>query len=258
MHRRNIAERAIQTYKGHFISIIAGVSNDFPIHQWDELVPQAVLTLNLLRQSNVAPNVSAYSYHHGNFDYNRMPLGPLGCAVQFHIKPKRRKSWGEHASDGWHLGSSTEHYRCWWVFVKETRSKRITDTIFFKHKYITQPTVMPADAIVKAYQDLTFAPQGIKNHKGNAHMEALVRVQDALKPRYKHTVEQPVQPDPRVQEKIKQQQQQQHEAPTFMQPDPRVISQEARKEPPRLVVASPKEPIVVSKPKPILKPSKYC
>jgi hypothetical protein len=72
-HRRNAAERAIQTFKGHFISVLAGVSNDFPIHQWDELLPQTILTLNLLRQSNVAPNVSAYAYHHGNFDYNRMP-----------------------------------------------------------------------------------------------------------------------------------------------------------------------------------------
>jgi hypothetical protein len=134
-----------------------------------------------------------------------MPLAPLGCAVQFHIKSKQRKSWGEHASDGWHLGSSTEHYRCWWVFVKETRSKCITDTIFFKHKYITQPTVTPADAIVKAYQDLTFALQGLKNHKGNAHMEALARVQDALKPRFDQTIDQPVQPDPRVQAKTKQQ-----------------------------------------------------
>jgi hypothetical protein len=44
MHRRNIAERAIQTYKSHFISTLAGVSDDFPIHQWDELVPQIVLT----------------------------------------------------------------------------------------------------------------------------------------------------------------------------------------------------------------------
>ncbi|KAL7480170.1 hypothetical protein ACHAW6_005874 [Cyclotella cf. meneghiniana] len=252
MHRRNVAERAIQTYKGHFISIIAGVSDDFPIHQWDELIPQAVTTLNLLRQSNVAPNVSAYAYHHGNFDYNRMPLAPLGCAVQFHIKPTNRQSWGEHSSDGWHLGSSAEHYRCWWVFVKETRSKRITDTVFFKHKYITQPTVTPADAIVKAYQDLTFALKGIKNHKGNAHMEALSRIQDALKPRYEYPVNQTVQPDPRVQVKVKQQQQQ-NEAPTFAQPDPRVISQK----PPRLVVASPKEPVVVSTPKPILKPPKY-
>jgi hypothetical protein len=65
IHRRNIAKRGIQTYKGHFIATMAGVSDDFPIHQWHELVPQIVLTLNLLRQSHVAPNVSAYSYIRG-------------------------------------------------------------------------------------------------------------------------------------------------------------------------------------------------
>ena len=74
MHWRNAAEKAIQTFKGHFISVLAGVSDDFPIHLWDELIPQMVLTLNLLEQSNIAPNVSAYTYHHGPFDYNRMPL----------------------------------------------------------------------------------------------------------------------------------------------------------------------------------------
>ncbi len=40
IHRRNIAERAIQTYKSHFIATLAGVSDDFPIHQWHVLVPQ--------------------------------------------------------------------------------------------------------------------------------------------------------------------------------------------------------------------------
>jgi hypothetical protein len=67
MHRRNIAERGIQTFKGHFISVLAGVANNFPINQWDELLPQTVLTLNLLRQANVAPNISAWAYHHGSF-----------------------------------------------------------------------------------------------------------------------------------------------------------------------------------------------
>ena len=105
------------------------------------------LTLNLLRQSNVAPNVSAYAYHRGQFDYDRMPLAPLGCAVQFHVKLERRKSWGEDSADGY-VRTSPEHYRCHEVFVKATKSKRITDTVFFKHKYITQPTVTPADAIV--------------------------------------------------------------------------------------------------------------
>ncbi|KAL7476769.1 hypothetical protein ACHAW6_002606, partial [Cyclotella cf. meneghiniana] len=162
-HRRNAAERAIQTFKGHFISVLAGVSEDFPINQWDELLPQTILTLNLLRQSNIAPNISAYAYHHGSFDYNRMPIAPMGCAVQFHIKPSRRKTWGEHSSDGWYLQTSPEHYRCHFVFVKATRHKRITDTLFFKHKYITQPTVTHADAIVQAYQNLTRAIQGIGN-----------------------------------------------------------------------------------------------
>jgi hypothetical protein len=110
MHRQNIAERAIQTYKGHFIATMAGVSDGFPIHQWHELVPQIVLTLNLLRQLHVAPNILVYAYHHGNFDYNRMPLAPMGCAVQFHIKPNRRKSWGEHSSNSWYLTTSLDHY----------------------------------------------------------------------------------------------------------------------------------------------------
>ncbi|KAL7475335.1 hypothetical protein ACHAW6_001256, partial [Cyclotella cf. meneghiniana] len=127
-HRRNAAERAIQTFKGHFISVLAGVSDNFPIHQWDELLPQTILTLNLLWQSNVAPNISAYGYHHGTFDYNRMPLAPMGCAVQFHINPNRRKTFGEHSSDGWYLRTLPEHYRAHWVFIKATRAKRITDT----------------------------------------------------------------------------------------------------------------------------------
>ncbi|KAL7476252.1 hypothetical protein ACHAW6_002126, partial [Cyclotella cf. meneghiniana] len=133
--------RAIQTFKGHFIAVLAGISDDFPIHQWDELLPQTILTLKLLRQANVAPNISAYAYHNGSFDYNRMPLAPMGCAVQFHIKPARQKTFREHLSDGWYLRMSPKHYRCHVSFVEATKSKQITDTVFFKHKYITQPTV---------------------------------------------------------------------------------------------------------------------
>ena len=49
MHRRNAAERAIQTWKGHFISILSGLADNFPIQEWDELVPGANVTVNLLR-----------------------------------------------------------------------------------------------------------------------------------------------------------------------------------------------------------------
>eukprot|EP00804_Cyclotella_cryptica_P023552 CCRYP_018913-RA/>CCRYP_018913-RA protein AED:0.17 eAED:0.19 QI:0/0/0/1/0.25/0/5/0/1080 len=95
MHRRNAAKRAIQTFKGHCIATLAGVSNDFPINQWDRLLPQMIATLAILRPSNVAPNISSYAYHHGQFDFNRTPLAPMGCAVQFHNKPNKRKSWAQ-------------------------------------------------------------------------------------------------------------------------------------------------------------------
>ena len=153
--------------------MLAGVSDDFPIHQWDELIPQTTFTLNLQWQLNVAPNVSAYAYHHGNFDHNRMPIAPMGCAVRFHINPSQRKTWGEHSSDAWYLQTSPEHIRSHIVFVKASQWTRNTDNVFFKHKYITQPTNTLVDAIVKAYQDLAQAIQGISNSQGAARFEAL-------------------------------------------------------------------------------------
>ena len=251
-HRRNAAERAIQTFKGHFISVLAGVDNSFPINQWDELLPQTILTLNLLRQSNVAPNISAYAYHHGSFDYNRMPIAPMGCAVQFHIKPNRRTTFGEHSGDGFYLRTSAEHYRTHVIFCKKTRSKRLADTVFFKHKHITQPTVTPADAIVNAFTKLRNAILGIQRSRDDAHFDALQRLESTLQPPNKEkevTI-------PRV-DKEKE--------IAVTQPIPRVrineIPTTINDTPPRLIVASPAKQNVmtntVAKPTPIIKPSKY-
>ena len=38
VHRRNIAERAIRTFKAHFLEILAGVDLDFPKFMWDNLL----------------------------------------------------------------------------------------------------------------------------------------------------------------------------------------------------------------------------
>jgi hypothetical protein len=88
-HWRNLAERAIQTFQSHFLAILAGVNPLFPMTLWDRLVPQAVLTLNLLCQAKADPKMSAYEFVHGKMDYNKMPLAPLGCAVQMHKSTNR-------------------------------------------------------------------------------------------------------------------------------------------------------------------------
>ncbi|KAL7488193.1 hypothetical protein ACHAW6_013779, partial [Cyclotella cf. meneghiniana] len=89
--------RTIETFKGHFIAILSGVDNIFPINEWDSLIPQLSFTLILLWNSNIAPKISVYAYHHGPFDYDRMPLVPLCCAVQFHVKPSCCCTLGKHS-----------------------------------------------------------------------------------------------------------------------------------------------------------------
>jgi len=73
-----------------------------------------------------------------------------------------------------------EHYRCHKIYVKKTRSERISDTVFFKHKYITQPTVTPVDTIVKALDDLTHTLKGRRNVKGEEQMGALETINELL------------------------------------------------------------------------------
>lgn len=178
-HRRNLVERAIQTFKSHFIAILAGVDPSFPIKCWDRLVPQAVLTLNLLRQANAMPEISAHSYRHGCFDYDATPLAPLGCAVQIHNAIERRATWGEHSLDGWYLGTSPEHYRCYTIHVKQTNSERISDTVLFRHKYITDPFVAPEDRLMKAIGDLKHKLLKTNNVDGYKQLAALKKL-DAI------------------------------------------------------------------------------
>jgi hypothetical protein len=59
-HRLNHAETAIQTFKNHFIAILYGRDSGFPAKQWDRLIKQAVMTLNMCRPSQINPKLSAY------------------------------------------------------------------------------------------------------------------------------------------------------------------------------------------------------
>ena len=148
-HRRNIAEKAIQTFKAHFISIICGADKSFPLHLWCQLLPQAEHTLNMPCPSRMTPTVSAYAYLWGQHDNNANPYAPLGCKVEAYLYPGIRETWAPHTASGYYLGNSKEHYRCHQVYISGTRHTRVCDTVFFKHKYLTMPTITPADALIK-------------------------------------------------------------------------------------------------------------
>jgi hypothetical protein len=154
-HRRNVAEKGIQTAKGHIIANLLGCDDTFPLREWHRLLPQIELTLNMLRASNVVPTVSAHLYFYGVHDYNRIPLAPLGCATQCFTGMEQRSSFGSHSCDSWYIGMSNKHYRCYKVFVQDTKEEGTTDTINFHHKRVTNPKVSAADAITVAANNLT-------------------------------------------------------------------------------------------------------
>ena len=84
IHQANAAERAIWTFKAHFLAGLASCDPLFPIAEWDCLLEQAELTLNLLHTSRYNPRLSAHAYLHGVHDFNREPLAPPGTKVIIH------------------------------------------------------------------------------------------------------------------------------------------------------------------------------
>jgi hypothetical protein len=149
------------------------------------------------------------------------------------------------------MDSIYEHYRTHVIFVKKTRAKRLSDTVFFKHHYITQPTVTPADAIVNAYNKLRQTLQGIQHSKEDAQMEALERIQQSLQP-----VSNEHNTSPSVEAELTQQVPRvrfDEAPPKAQEPEPRLVVTWPKKQ----IVQPPVPQVTNKKPKPILKPSKY-
>ena len=156
-HRRNAAERAIRTFKNHFIAGLASVDKDFPLHLWDQLVPQAEATLNMLRGSRINPKLSAYAQLNGHFDFNRTPMAPPGIRVLAHVKPAQRTTWSPHAEDGWYIGPAMDSYRCYNIWIWDSRATRICDTVSWFPTKITMPLASSTDLIMAGIKDIHHA-----------------------------------------------------------------------------------------------------
>ena len=130
-HRQNKANKTIQTWRYHFIAVCSGVSTNFPMHLWCRLIPQAEKQLLLLRKSNVNPKISAFAYLYVPHNYNVQPFVPIVMESMIHDKPSRRKTFAQHFSKGFVLGSSPENYRCWNLWTTSTKATRVSDTVFF-------------------------------------------------------------------------------------------------------------------------------
>jgi hypothetical protein len=127
------------------------------MHLWYILLPQAVITLNMLRTSRINPKLSAATHIYGQYDFNRAPVAPPGTRIIAHDTPNRRRTWLPHGQDGWYIGPALEHYRCYTVYITKTRGERVVETVDFHPEKFTLPFPSAQDLATQAAAELTYA-----------------------------------------------------------------------------------------------------
>jgi hypothetical protein len=86
------------------------------------------LTLSMLCQSKVAPNILAYAHVHGLHNNMCRPFVPMGYAIKAHIK-EDKQYWDKHSNTGFNQGTSMEHHRYFQVYITKTRATRLSDML---------------------------------------------------------------------------------------------------------------------------------
>jgi hypothetical protein len=67
-----------------------------------------------------------------------------------------------------------EHHQCFHIYIVKTRATRVSNKVFFKHQYVTNPQVTPKTLAIKAASELTGALKGLVSCNGKT-AEALER-----------------------------------------------------------------------------------
>jgi hypothetical protein len=157
-HRRNKAERAIRTFKNHFIATLSSTAPDCPLNLWYLMRTQAELAVNLLRPYTVDPTISAYEgIHQTTFDFQAHPIAPCGTAVIIYDKPEDRDSWAPHGVPGYYMGPATMHYRAFNTVTRDTGRQRVTDSLAWFPAPYKMPGANAQELLLAAVQDLTVA-----------------------------------------------------------------------------------------------------
>ena len=129
------------------------------MQNWDRLVEQADITLNLLQPSRLKPKLSTNSQLNGTFDYNKTPMPPPGPRTLVHDKPLNRGTWAPHGQEGWYVSPAMLHFRCLTSYIPNTASERVSNTTELFPAQKNFPSLSPADVVASAATDLIEALQ---------------------------------------------------------------------------------------------------
>lgn len=153
--------------KNHTKATIAGCDSSFPMHLWDRLLPQIELSCSYSSQpkflSTSVPLRQPWLQHNTTTS--------TWCPIQ-HLTITTQTSQDENSKDGFHVGTCSDHYHMYDLWMKATQAIQNCEMLFFKHQNIMQPTVTKTDIVADSAHNL------IEAVKGNY---ALVNIKTELK-----------------------------------------------------------------------------
>ena len=195
-HRTNKAERAIGTWKDHFIATLATVDPKCPLSLWEDFVEQAELTLNLMRMSPIHPSLSAWEALCGKFDILATPIAPLGMKVLVHDTPDKRGTWQVHGKLGYYIGRALFHYRCHTVYMEESRATRVSDCLAWFPVTVKMPGSSPIEELTAAVESVKRILNKLLSTEAGSNSRQPLQEAEATLAEQLSTIRQLFQPNP--------------------------------------------------------------
>ena len=195
-HRTNKAERAIGTWKDHFIATLATLDPNCPLSLWEDFVEQAELTLNLMRMSPIHSSLSAWEALCGKFDILATPIAPLGMKVMVHDTPDKRGTWQVHGKLGYYMGRALSHYRCHTVYMEESRATRISDCLAWFPVTVKMPGSSPIEELTAAVESVKRILNKLLSTEAGANSRQPLQEAEATLAEQLSTIRQLFQPNP--------------------------------------------------------------
>ena len=108
----------------------------------------------MLQLSRLNPDISAYMQVHGNHNFNKHPLAPVGCKIIIHNRTNKCPSWSDHGSRGFYVGPAIKHYQNYVCFMSETKALRISNTVDFFPTRCADPMMTATERLLLIMIDL--------------------------------------------------------------------------------------------------------
>ncbi len=123
----------------------------------------------------------------------------MGCEAQVHEKTNKHGTWAYHLVNRWVIFSSPEHYCTHNCHIKHTKSGQLSNTVQFKHKRITNPSITLANKVMQALAECVKAIQGMtgkaRNSQGTQDLQHIVDATQACIQTNPHQFEETITPD---------------------------------------------------------------